>query len=83
MTLAIRSSLPSPRSAGQEPSVVVGLQSDYSASFNLNVGTWTISVDVDDDATCPRLRDRGQERDGPQRTGEIGVALGSIERLFP
>jgi len=38
---------------GDEAPILVGPQANASASFDLGIGTWTISVDVDDDPTCP------------------------------
>jgi hypothetical protein len=38
---------------GGEPPLVAGPQLDASATFDLNAGTWTVSVEVDDDLLCP------------------------------
>ena len=38
---------------GDEAPVVVGPQAGRTASFDLGPGSWTITVDVDDDPRCP------------------------------
>jgi hypothetical protein len=38
---------------GDEPPSVIGPQAENAASFELDEGPWTISVEVDDDPLCP------------------------------
>jgi hypothetical protein len=38
---------------GDEAPIVVGPRAEATASFDLGAGAWTITVEVDDDPTCP------------------------------